>query len=419
MSHARLSPSSASRWTKCPGSLNLITERKIQDKSGISAEEGTAAHELLEKCLLESKHPSAYLGQFFNPCTIQPKGFEVDQDMVDHIETVYDWVMLQTEVEGAAMYAERKVFPGKLFGRDDCKGTADVTLIAPPVITIADLKYGKGVVVEVANNLQFILYGLGVLADLTPEQMRKIKFVDMVALQPRAFHKDGPIRKMRYTVADMFAWAEWFRKAAIATDDPNAPLVAGKSQCQFCPVKRSRLSCPALRDKSMEAFEVKNVAQLQAKVLRDPRSLSQEERRLIIDSADIITDFIKSVKATAQEDLMNGVPVPGQKLVRGKGGIRKWLDEDKVEQHLTRNLGVKKNELFADPKLLGVEKILKLAKKAPKMTDAKLEKLNTLIDKPKGKLVMAPESDERQSIGSERALDAFKDIVIPTKETGV
>lgn len=240
----------------------------------------------------------------------------------------------------------------------------------------------------------------------------------MVVLQPRAFHKDGPIRTVRYTVADMFAWAEWFRKASIATDDPNAPLVAGDSQCVFCPVKRSRLGCPALRDKTMDTFQVKNVAQIPAKVLRDPKSLTEDERRLILDSASLIESFIKAVKATAQEDLMNGIPVPGQKLVRGKGGNRKWLDEAKVEQHLTRNLGLKKNELFAKPKLLGIEKLLTAAKKAPKATAIKLEKLEKLIDKPAGKLVMAPESDERLSIGSERALDAFKDVVIPTKETG-
>lgn len=414
MSHARLSPSSASRWTKCPGSLRLIATRGIEDSSSYAAEEGTAAHELLETCLLEGKPPVDYLGRKFNPCEHKPEGFVVDQDMVDHVDEVYSWVVNKVASTGGELFAERKIHPGKLFGREDCSGTADVTIVHPPGITMGDLKYGQGIGVEVENNLQLLLYGLGVLAELDSNTRRQIEYVDIYVMQPRYPHSDGPIRSMRYSVVDMYMWAEWFRTAAAVTDDPDAPLNPGDSQCQFCPVKYDRFSCPALKKKALEVFDVVDVAQIENKVLRAPESLTVEERTLILDYADLIDSFIKAVKASAQSDLEKGIPVPGQKLVRGRKGNRKFIvDDDEVAKTMTTKFGLKKKELYAEPKLLGIEKLLKAAKKAPKYSDDKLAELQKLIEQPEGKPVMAPVSDPRESIGALRVEEAFKDVPKP------
>ena len=138
--HARLSPSSASRWVACPGSLRLIGERGIKDTSSRAAEEGTAAHELLEVCLLHGKPPIDYLGVRFNPCEFEPHGFLVDKEMVDYITEVYNWTVDRVTRTKGKLFSERRVKPGDMFGRSDCQGTADVTIIHAPYITMGDLK---------------------------------------------------------------------------------------------------------------------------------------------------------------------------------------------------------------------------------------------------------------------------------------
>ena len=63
--HAKLSPSSAHRWLRCPASIEAC--RDIKDTSSIHAEEGTAAHELAETVLRNpSTNAAHYLGNVFN-----------------------------------------------------------------------------------------------------------------------------------------------------------------------------------------------------------------------------------------------------------------------------------------------------------------------------------------------------------------
>ena len=50
--HAKLSPSAASRWINCPGSVALCATLP-KPPSTFYADEGTSAHALAEKCILE------------------------------------------------------------------------------------------------------------------------------------------------------------------------------------------------------------------------------------------------------------------------------------------------------------------------------------------------------------------------------
>ena len=72
MSHARLSPSAAKRWTTCPASVNLIDRLNLPNKDSIDSALGTAVHELLENSLIGLVEPKTFEGDFLNKCDIKP-----------------------------------------------------------------------------------------------------------------------------------------------------------------------------------------------------------------------------------------------------------------------------------------------------------------------------------------------------------
>ena len=83
MEHAKLSASGSARWINCPGSV--LAEEGAPNTSSIYAEEGTAAHELAERCLSSGKDAESYSNEIIN-------GFVVDKEMMDNVQQYLDYV---------------------------------------------------------------------------------------------------------------------------------------------------------------------------------------------------------------------------------------------------------------------------------------------------------------------------------------
>lgn len=182
-SHAKLSPSGASRWMACPGSVAL--EAEYPDSSSSYAREGTVAHELAAKVLLDDWRLNDFVGESW---ALEENGelyrIPITQDMVDH---VMDYVKLVREyAEGGTLMVEQRVPIGHLTGEQGAGGTSDVVIIRGRELVVIDLKFGMGVKVDAEGNPQLMMYALGAYENFGV--LSDFDMVTMVVHQPRLNH---------------------------------------------------------------------------------------------------------------------------------------------------------------------------------------------------------------------------------------
>src|SRR4029077_19326304 len=162
--HAELGASSSARWMNCPGSVPLA--RPYLGGSSIYAAEGTCVHAMAQAAL--AKKPMSDVGE-----TVDVDGHSIliTQEMHDAVEAYLAVVMPLLDVadDGGV---EIKVHIKSVPPTAECYGTADFVAIVAGRLFIVDLKYGKGVRVEVAINTQALFYALATYETLNLDDQR-------------------------------------------------------------------------------------------------------------------------------------------------------------------------------------------------------------------------------------------------------
>ena len=154
--HAVLSPSSSARWLACTPSACLCAAK--EDKTSEYAIQGTSAHALAEYKLKKS------LGQPTEDPTENLTYF--DKEMDDCTDSYQQYVIEKlTETKqmckDPVVLVEQKLDFSKYV--PDSFGTADCVIVADDTLTVIDLKYGVGILVDAEQNTQMMLYALGAL----------------------------------------------------------------------------------------------------------------------------------------------------------------------------------------------------------------------------------------------------------------
>lgn len=399
--HAELSPSGASRWMVCAGSVEL--ERFYPNSSSVHARWGTVAHELGDICLKDGSNAEDHLGRTFE---CEGDRIQVDMEMADCVNTYISYVHSFVDVgEGDILMTEEQVPLDHLTGETGATGTSDVIGVANhgKRLVIIDLKGGKGVQVYAENNPQMRMYALGALEKYGMIYDR-IEEVQMVIVQPRRNWVD----EETIPLAELRAFGEEVALAAGRTQIGNAELVPGEKQCRFC---RAKPTCPALKAEVLNrvtGIEPSKFANLDQPTL--PKKLAatittptdHSDLAEAMRSTGLIEAWIKSVRAEVERLLFDGQGVPGFKLVQGKKGNRQWRDETEALKELTISGRLKVAEATT-AKIVSVTTAEKLLKERPKIW----AKIAPLITQSEGGPSVASADDPRPEYAVISTADSF------------
>lgn len=367
--HAFLSASGAPGWLRCK--IKPWLEKGLPDSSNDAADEGTAAHELGERCLLDGSHPRDHTGDMI---LVGSTYWEVTPDMA---EAVWEYVSRVRALPGRR-FVEESIDIGFITGEEDARGTADTVVIdeAAKTLHIVDLKFGYGFVP--ADSDQLILYAAGALRQFST--VYDIERVVLMICQPRI--NSFPVHET--TPAELEAWVahtQAVAKAILAGPD-DLEATPNETSCKYC---RAKGSCPTLKQHALTVSRIDDFTDL---TLDDKlRLLSNEDLADVAPKLELLNSWAKGIRAELERRIFAGQEIEGWKVVQGKRGNRAWSDPVEAEGRLDMLLG----EQAWTKKLISPTQAEKLLKKD-------YPAISNLVTQSEGSPSVVPVSDKRPAI---------------------
>ncbi len=390
MGHSNTSPSGAERFFECPGSVTAQAAIDLIEPSNPAALEGIAIHELAAKCMKENIDPYECIGE-----TIEVKDnydeiheYTVNDDFAFAVrmyrntilgilaEHNLDQKVLQIETEFKLPEVDKKA-----------GGTTDCTFLASDTLYVFDLKGGRGIIVDPAENRQCMYYGLRPYLDTK----MFVKRIIIGIIQPRA--KEGEFIKMWETTPKrMSAFVMDLKRAINLTRVKKPDFHAGK-WCQFC---KAQGTCVSVQNKAiMHAKEVLPDIEPVFPIITE---LTAVQIGKALPALEAIKGIIDTLQGFAFTLASKGEDIPNYTLTRG-GKNRAYKDEQAVIDAFYTELG---DDMYGECKLRTPAQMEKLLKKGK-------ARLNDYVFKPEGDLKLVPTKEAKDFI-SRKVEDVFKNV---------
>lgn len=286
----------------------------------------------------------------------------------------------------------------KLFYSASGTGKVDFCCVADDGVHIADYKYGQGVAVSAFENLQMAIYARSMI-----EQLKlKTQTVHMHIYQPRVRQGDK-----------QSTWTLDYKELVQFTDDrvlgPAEDIQAkaltlefrpGTKTCQFCPCESF---CEARTKWLLDDTPLETITSGEVPKLPKADSVSDDVLSKLILKVDDIKKWLGSVEKYGLAMALSGKALPGLKLVKGKGGHRKWGNPDLAREKLLEKL---KREDIITEDLITPTQVSEFEHDFEKDEWSVIQKL---IVKPEGGPTLVSVDDPRPVYGSENLADVFSD----------
>ena len=298
--HARLAPSSMGRLMRCSGSL-AMQELHPEPPDCEAAIEGQTAHWAGAVILRDGV---VGVGEICPETNIP-----VDDEMLAAAEMYA--AIVNSRGHFADLHVEEPVMCTRI--HPEMWGTPDAWKYSAKVLNVFDFKYGHAFV-EVFENWQLISYAAGILDKLGVNGYEDQEItVSFVIVQPRSYHRDGPVRTWNCKASDLRGHFNLLAARCVeALDLARAACTPEPSACRDC---SARHACEALQRASLVAVEQSTSA-----VPFDlPPVAVGHELRTMQRAADLLKARLTGLEEQARSMLAGGKTVPFYHLEPGRG----------------------------------------------------------------------------------------------------
>jgi hypothetical protein len=286
--------STAKRVIACPASIDMVAKMPKRPSSSF-ANEGTLLHDAISQILDCKATPESVIGMTYEGITLTQELYD-DKILVAlaALDEIDPDKQMEFAVESSINFGD--LLPG-VFGSADLLGRIGKKAI------VLDWKFGNGVAVEATENEQGMFYAAAAMR--TPETQwvfEDVEEIEIIIVQP-------PMVKRWVTTPKRIAEFEFDLIAAV--NGPRTKLESGE-HCRWCAAKPT---CPKVTGAVDRALKT-------ALVRLDAEKIGE-----YLAQADLLEEWIDSVRVLAYDMLENDVRVPGYKLV-AKRGTRQWVNDE-------------------------------------------------------------------------------------------
>ena len=423
--HSDFGGSVIGRVIACPGSVALV--KTVPERhSSAYADEGTFAHALGEKHLLARNFDAQQsIGDEIESQKLASKKV-VTTEMAAAVQVYLDAVQeeMNRSADPILLIEERFTLPIATAEEGEVFGANDALVYHPSLgrLVVFDYKHGAGVSVSVEDSPQLKFYAAG--AALSHPEW-SIAELELVIVQPRARDADQydvpgvkpwPMDTFELiefvgTVEQAVARAKEAEKQPYADVRPDSLSLAGflaaGPHCRWCD---AAAVCPVKQQEVITSIglDFHDIAGISPKALPEPKDMDTGRIAALLQGLDVLTAWVNQVREFAYNCLVQGVAIPGFKLV-DKQGRRKWIDaEGDIAAYLEMVYGVEGDDVFPR-KLVTITEAERLVK--AKITD-KAERKAALDDislrftlKDSSGLTMVADTDKRDAVPAGAAAD--------------
>ena len=315
--HPRYSGSNAHRFMPCAGQVRLAaTLPDIETEHSI---EGTFGHAVVEAAIRNGLTDATIMAGVYK---IGDRW--VDQETAEAAQHVVDYVeLLKREYPDIQIVAEsaRNVL-GYPFEFAGCTSDVIWWSASAKKAGYIDYKHGAGERVDADDNKQ-LMFGLWGEFAL---QIAHFDYLGTI-IQPRHWAYQGP-REQKFLWADLFDFSLDLDAAIAAAEKPDAELTPG-SWCKNC---KAAAVCPALERHAREVLLYSNVPLAEIDYVR---------LAFIVEHASEARQWLKACEDFALRQALQGVHIPGMKLVPGSARrrYRPDLTPDQISAKLQEIVG--------------------------------------------------------------------------------